>query len=844
MNGFEKIANVVAPYLPLQVVGLALTTTNPGVPTKYTRYDVVTAGTYANFKDVSNASLVVSSGDIAAGQVQFLFSPILNYWVKRIIAVDTANFYTKSELAPTLLNASNSADAIERNWNIIPSEPVPVALCGYLNTTSTFSGWLTSIGVQTNFNAILRRVKSRTTPITSIRWLICVDNEAGSVIVDKTLIVNILANTSQDILFELGSTYVNPGSVKLVHIVLCNQFTDLFGIQTNNYYPASTYQIAKYVTSGSLVTTSMTAIGGSNNITGWFKIGMVSGVLKQTVVDSILSSSETTLKSYFDNIAKSVFQSVYIQDSYSADKVATFNTPVFYNDVSTFSGWGSSQGTPQYFNAVGFILKSRLGGADITSVRCVLRIGSSTGTIIQDSTLVVNVPSGTYKYITFFLSSQYSNVAADKLFFSYAANALVDNYGAAGNDPFPESAGYSRSVFYTSGTQTGTGNLGSSDANRVWCEFGNFVSVVGLSQRQIDYISQKLSLNSSIGLPSVGCLLPSQLYALEGKELNVYFDAIVYSNFGRNDLSFDITCVKGKQLERRWTYTPASSDAGTTSLLLSVRYKGVEILSKTTTVITKSLSSGAGAIKVFPVGDSTMSTAQHISPVLGETLPALPVITFYGTLGSSPKKHEGRSGLGYLDYATTTTLPYWNVGTSQLDIAAYLTSLSVTPTANDFVMFNLGINDVFRYTTFSLSVWLVVKGYIDALINAWRVAVPGIKIGIAAIIPPCVNQDGFGESYFDGNNLSSYLPNYYAFVDRILTNYDTVTMRSNGIIIVPFNCNFDRVNNVQKSSEVANARNTDLVVRYTNGVHPAQSGYDQMNDTLLATIIYVKSLSS
>jgi lysophospholipase L1-like esterase len=54
------------------------------------------------------------------------------------------------------------------------------------------------------------------------------------------------------------------------------------------------------------------------------------------------------------------------------------------------------------------------------------------------------------------------------------------------------------------------------------------------------------------------------------------------------------------------------------------------------------------------------------------------------------------------------------------------------------------------------------------------------------------------------------------------------------VFIIPFNANLDRENNFPFASFSANSRNTEQIRRYTNGVHPSDSGYYQMGDTLFA----------
>ena len=64
--------------------------------------------------------------------------------------------------------------------------------------------------------------------------------------------------------------------------------------------------------------------------------------------------------------------------------------------------------------------------------------------------------------------------------------------------------------------------------------------------------------------------LPKTIYAVPGLEMNIYFDNIVLVANTANYL-FDVTCEKGFQYDRRWTYTPAAEDFGDHSIIIEVR---------------------------------------------------------------------------------------------------------------------------------------------------------------------------------------------------------------------------------------------------------------------------------
>lgn len=76
--------------------GIAQTNTVP-VATGTTRYLVAAAGTYTNFKDVTNASIVIATEDLEAGQVELWGQS--NVFIKKIIPTNLAAAVLKNDLA-------------------------------------------------------------------------------------------------------------------------------------------------------------------------------------------------------------------------------------------------------------------------------------------------------------------------------------------------------------------------------------------------------------------------------------------------------------------------------------------------------------------------------------------------------------------------------------------------------------------------------------------------------------------------------------------------------------------------------------------------------------------------
>lgn len=146
---------------------------------------------------------------------------------------------------------------------------------------------------------------------------------------------------------------------------------------------------------------------------------------------------------------------------------------------------------------------------------------------------------------------------------------------------------------------------------------------------------------------------PSVIYATEGVETNIYFDNILFSNLPNALLDIDITCNKGRQYEKFWRISPSAEDAETTTWKIDIKFDGKLIASKTSElVITNSKTNTGKSIKVLCIGDSTTAGGQYVSIINSDFQSlASPSMTFLGTKGIAPDKHEGRGGWKFIQYA-------------------------------------------------------------------------------------------------------------------------------------------------------------------------------------------------
>lgn len=363
--------------------------------------------------------------------------------------------------------------------------------------------------------------------------------------------------------------------------------------------------------------------------------------------------------------------------------------------------------------------------------------------------------------------------------------------------------------------------------------------------------------------PTVAISLPTNaqniLPALEGRELNVYFDGCIWASVPLDQLCVDVTCTKGAQFDRWWRYTPTSGDAGSTTLTLAVYTKDRTTLlaSAAATLKTVALTHPTVAVsrKVLMIGDSTWANgivaAELVNLFNGDAKYTLTLVgSNNGNVndsGAVSRAVSVESISGWtIDRFTTNSATAWTEigGTARtgspfsfaggFDFASYLSAQSITMASGDWVLINLGINDIFNFTDdATLQATLnTMTTQLAAWITSIKAAVSGIRIGICITIPPNASQDAFGVNYTSAQTLQRYQHNLRLWRAALLASYDS-TVATN-VFLIPYHVGLDRVNSFPTSPVALNARTSTTYNQPSNGVHPANAGYWQLADLLRA----------
>ncbi len=285
----------------------------------------------------------------------------------------------------------------------------------------------------------------------------------------------------------------------------------------------------------------------------------------------------------------------------------------------------------------------------------------------------------------------------------------------------------------------------------------------------------------------------------------------------------------------RWTYTPISADSGTHSFSIYVFYKTDTVASKTINLRVTKRSAGSGTRRAILIGDSQLYAGQVPDTIKADYSADAMNLVFTGSKPTAGgNKMEAQSGYQWYDYthvARFGTNPFW---TGYINISGYLTTNTITMSANDWWTMQLGTNDVYTFQdTVNLmkSITDTIMIYIDSLTNAIRAQSPGTRLAI--VLPPIgADQDAFG-TFYAQNFLTSWRFNYniMRYAQAVINKYDTPAYKALGIYVLAVNSNLDVENNVIFTQAKMNSRTPETYIMSVNSVHPANIGYAQIADT-------------
>lgn len=552
-------------------------------------------------------------------------------------------------------------------------------------------------------------------------------------------------------------------------------------------------------------------------------------VLKSEIIDNLTGGLPTNVLSGNQGVVLNNKIIAIAGTEYELTKIgesSPISSVAWISESSTFSTWGSLVGVFNNFQAVSIRVKPFDAGYLITQVRIVIRAGAFNGAILGDKTVSVETALNVEKDVVVVFDDVITNPTNANLWVEYrtngrtgifrrqvAINAAATRYGTHGS------------------LDTAPNVVTSNQWEQIYTQFYTASPFLKFSDEAEDAI---LDL---VGQEQVEIILPSTLYALEGIEFNLYFDNIIKGGFNEKEMSVDVVCSVGKQMQRRYTYIPTAITSSQ-NIVINVYSKDYVLLATKTSIISivpKSVGSSiTRKVNIFGDSNTVGNGGNSFFPVINAELVGDPMtIQFVGTIGTGNAKNEGRSGWRIYDYSNNVAgNPLWNPTLNKVDYAYYLTESGMSMASNDWAMFFLGTNDMFNIATdANLSTLVPVAiTQLNTLITAAKAGVSGIRVGIGMVIPSCFSQDSFGDDYATAQNVARFTRNIQTFQQALIDTYDDRIAEN--IYLVPLYSAIDRDYGFPSSLVNANSRNTEQVKTYTNAIHPNKSGYDQMGDTI------------
>lgn len=743
----------------------------------------------------------------------------------------------------------------------VSSPPGTVIMAGSIGGTIT--GWGFPVGAPQAFKRIEFPLTCSVNGYiaTRVRARVREGDYNGALLADKTVTVALTLSVTRSVTVTFDSSVANASGTNLWVEVLTDGRIDEWRIATTPYSsPTARYWTDANVSSPLAV--PAVASSQRNYPVTFFSEDAVNTVpaLSDTIIGLI--ESDTLL-------------SRIIAPSYGINATTVLGslTQTAMATSSTFSGWG--QKLPDTYStnawdAVSFYIYPFDSAAVPTQVRVRIRqlpvsVSSwtndpSTFTIVADSTVNVAPASSTFNKVTVTFASE---LYGTNLWIEYLCNGK--DGGRLAHASATNLIANPPGRWYTTGSSLFSGVWAKASTSlSFYLELGT-QSADASSYSVTDEFKSKLGTGVA-STETVTIQLPATVWALEGREHNIYLRNIIRSTAPIEDLWVDVAGSKGAQYGSFggfWRFTPTSGDAGTTTLSITVRdaESGQTYATASASLVTRALLYPASPVsrRLHCIGDSTLGSsgaavlAELVNLFNGDTRYTLTLVgSNNGNFNDSGAVSravncDAISGWSVDMFHTNSATAWTEIGgtartgspfvfSGSFSYSTFLSTNSITMASGDWVLFHLGINDLFSFTDDS-NVQAQIEDMVtrlEAMITSIQAAVSGVRIVVCTVIPPNDSQDAFAVDYTVNQTQKRYRRNRDLWAERILTQFGGRT--ASNIWVLGYGATLDTVNNFARGSVAYNARNSGTYsgAAAGSGVHPDPMGYYQLADTIRA----------
>lgn len=334
--------------------------------------------------------------------------------------------------------------------------------------------------------------------------------------------------------------------------------------------------------------------------------------------------------------------------------------------------------------------------------------------------------------------------------------------------------------------------------------------------------------------------LPSEIYAVPGVEMSLYFENTVLVMPGQKP-GFEVECSVGSVEDRRWTLKAEPRPAGRVPLRIRVKDEAGKVVEEAATQvrITPADAGHQKDITLLIVGDSLTHASQYpneIARLLSQ--PGNPKWKMIGTHkpagAAAGVVHEGYGGWTWAAFHSRFdpkapepgyrgSSPFiFSIGEKpepKLDLVRYF-SERTGGQIPDFIVVMLGINDCFGFNPDdAVNLDARIEGVFkeaEKLITEFRRAAPQAEIGLCLTTPGNSRDAAFVANYKDRYPRLGWRRIQHRLVEKQLQHFGG--RETERVFIVPTELNLDVTDGYPDN----------------NAVHPNLRGYQQIGATIYA----------